>query len=392
MVDFTRTRSASSSAGVKVKHVGVDDHARTLSVGIAEEGVEARYFGQIEHKPEAVRRLLSKLASDGSTLVVWQEAGPCGYGLYRHVRQLGHRAHVVAPSLTPRRVGGRVKTDRRDSLTLAKLGRAGELTPVWVPDAGHEAIRDLVRSREDAVHAQRRARQQLNAFLLRHGRRYEQGQKWTVRFFRWLDRQRYDDAVAEMVFADYVQTVHAAADRITRIEQQMREVLAAWSLKPVIQSLLALRGVDVVTAMTVVGELGDLRRFESPRQLMAYLGLTPSENSSGPRTRRGGITKTGNARVRRVLIEAAWCYRHPARQSEHLQRKAKEAPPVAREIAWKAQRRLCKRYRALGGRGKLQTVVCTAIAREMCGFIWAICNAVWPTEASGSSGDPSLAL
>lgn len=369
-----------------IKHIGLDDHKDTISIGIAEAGIgEARYFGQIDHRPEAVRKAMEKLSAGGAKLVCWYEAGPCGYGLYRQLRALGHACHVVAPSLTPRRAGQRIKTDRRDGLTLARLGRAGELTPVWVPDAAHEAVRDLTRCREDAVAMQRQARQQLGAFLLRHGRRYDQGRKkWTRMFFDWLDTQKFEDAVAESVFNDYVTAVWSASQRVAQLERRMEELLPRWELGPVVEGLVALRGVDTVTAMTLVAELGDVRRFASPRQLMSYLGLVPSESSSGRTTRRGGITKTGNRHARRVLVEAAWCYRHPARMTRHMRKKADRAPAAAQAIALKAQHRLCKRYRRLTERGKLKVQACTAVARELSGFVWAIAREVWPKEAGGA--------
>lgn len=377
-----------------VKHVGLDDHKDSVCIAVADaDGGEVRAYGRIDHTPDQVSKLLTKLAKGGHQLVCWYEAGACGYGLYRQIMAAGHDCHVVAPSLTPRRAGDRVKTDQRDSVTLARLGRAGELTPVWVPDEAQEAMRDLTRLREDATKALRQARQQLSAFLLRHGRRYTEGRhKWTQMFTCWLDRQQFDHPVHQVVFAEYVQAEASAASRVTVIEKQMHEALAQWSLQPVVQALRALRGVDTVAAMTLIAELGDLRRFESPRQLMAYLGLVPSEHSSGAVMRRGAITKTGNGHARRILVESAWSYRHQARMSKHLKHKAAEAPPMAQAIAWKAQQRLCKRYRVLCAKGKLKVQVCAAIARELSGFVWAICCAMWPAEAQATSGGPSNLL
>ena len=377
-----------------LKHVGLDDHQDSICIAVADaDGGDVRAYGRIDNTPEQVNKLLTKLAAQGHKLVCWYEAGPCGYGLYRQIMAAGHQCHVVAPSLTPRRAGDRVKTDHRDSVTLARLGRAGELTPVWVPDEAQEAMRDLTRLREDATKALRQARQQLNAFLLRHGRRYSGGSaKWTTRFKRWLDTQYFDHSVQEVVFAEYVQAEASAASRVAVIEKQMHEALEQWSLRPVVQALRALRGVDTVAAMTLIAELGDLRRFDSPRQLMAYLGLVPSEQSSGNTKRRGGITRTGNSHARRILVESAWSYRYQARMTRHLKRKAADAPQVAQDIAWKAQQRLCKRYRTLGKQGKLNVQVCTAIARELSGFVWAISCAVWPAEAQAASGESSATL
>lgn len=367
----------------RIKHVGLDVHQDSISVSIAAStGGEARHEGPIAHEGQAVSKLLKRLSRSGEALVCWYEAGPCGYGLHRQIEGLGHRCHVVAPSLIPRRAGDRVKTDRRDSLSLARLGRAGELTPVWVPGPDHEAMRDLTRLREDAIRAQRQARQQLNAFLLRHGRRYRAGtSKWTQAYYDWLSGQQFQEGVGQLVFEEYVQAEAAACSRVKRLDDQMRQQLASWTLKPVVQALRALRGVDTVAAMTLVAELGDVRRFDSPRQLMAFLGLTPSEYSSGASIRRGGITRTGNGHARRILIESAWSYRFRARMTPHLRRKAAQAPPEAQEIAWKAQQRLCRRYRHLRQRGKPKNQVCAAIARELTGFIWAIGGATWPAEA-----------
>lgn len=375
-----------------LKHIGLDDHKDSICVAVADaDGGEVRAYGRIDHTPEQVGKLLTKLADGGHTLVCWYEAGACGYRLQRQIVAAGHACHVVAPSLTPRRAGDRIKTDQRDSVTLARLGRAGELTPVWVPDEEQEAMRDLTRLREDATKALRQARQQLSAFLLRQGRRYTDGvQKWTQTYMRWLDGLRFDYPVQQAVFDEYVQAEASASSRVSRVERQMHESLASWSLGPVVRALRALRGVDTVAAMTLVAELGDLRRFTSPRQLMAYLGLVPSEYSSGKATRRGGITKTGNGHARRILIESAWSYRHRARMSQHLKRKAADAPSVAQDIAWKAQQRLCKRYRVLNEKGKLKVQVTTAIARELVGFVWAIGCATWPAEAQATSGEPSL--
>jgi transposase len=279
---------------------------------------------------------------------------------------------VVAPSLTPRKSGDRIKTDRRDAVTLARLQRAGELTAVWVPEGEQEAIRDLTRIREDMKAAERHLRQRLGAFLLRHGRHYGGRSKWTQAHFRWLEGVRFEHPVQQIVFEEYVEAVKQAQDRVKALEEEMRRSLEDWSLAPVVRALMALRGLDMIGAMTVVAELGDISRFQSPRQLMAYLGLVPSEHSSGQRRTRGGITKTGNGHVRRILIEAAWCYRFPARKTAHLQRRAEKTSVQVQSIAWKAQKRLCMRYRHLIARGKLPVETCAAIARELAGFSWAI--------------------
>jgi len=355
------------------KYVGLDTHKDTIAVAVAEAvGGKARYYGEIPNTPEAVAKLANKLSPDGEVVSFCYEAGPCGYGIYRQLTRLGHACDVVAPSLIPTKAGDRVKTDRRDGESLARLHRAGELTPVWVPDEAREAIRDLTRCREDMKAMERRARQRLSAFLLRHGKVYTGKSKWTQAHLRWLERVKFELAVQQIVFEEYVDAVKQAQARVAGLEEEMRQALADWPLAPVVEALMALRGVKLITAMTVIAQLGDISRFDSPRQLMAYLGLVPSEHSSGKSRRRGGITKTGNGHVRRVLAEAAWCYRFQACKTAHLQRRAEKAGEAVQAIAWKAQKRLCRRYRHLVVRGKLKVQVCTAIARELAGFIWAI--------------------
>jgi len=287
---------------------------------------------------------------------------------------------VVAPSLIPRRAGDRVKTDRRDAASLARLHRAGELTAVWVPDTAHEAIRDLVRARLDAVHALRRARQQLSGFLLRQGCHYGRP-GWTKLHRRWLSNLKFEQAVHHLVLEDYIQAVETAEARRDRLTAQIEAMLPEWTLAPVVAALQTLRGMALVNAATLIAELGDLSRFTDPRQLMAYLGLVPSEHSSGATVKRGSITKAGNSAARRLLIEAAWCYRFPARVSRELLLRQENQPKLIRDIAWKGQVRLCARYRRLARTGKPANVVTAAIARELTGFIWAIARRV-PVTAS----------
>lgn len=356
------------------KYVGLDTHKDTIAVAVAEVGGgKPRYYGEIANTPKAISKLAGKLSPDGEVISFCYEAGPCGYGIYRQITGLGHECAVVAPSLIPTKPGDRVKTDRRDGESLARLHRAGELTPVWVPDREQEAMRDLTRAREDMKSMERKAKQRLNAFLLRHGRVYRTGKnKWTQMHFRWLARLKFQTGVQQIVFQEYLDTVEQMQSRVAGLEEEMRKALGDYALTPVVEALMALRGCKLITAMTVVAELGDITRFDSPRQLMAYLGLVPSEYSSGKSQRRGGITKTGNGHVRRVLVEASWCYRFPARKSAHLQQRARQTTEGIQAIAWKAQKRLCGRYRHLTNRGKLKVQVCTAIARELAGFIWAI--------------------
>jgi transposase len=368
--------------GDRITYVGLDVHKESIVVAVAEGGLrgEVREHGRIANTAAALDRLLRKLGQDGVKLRFCYEAGPCGYGIQRQLLTAGHECVVVAPSLIPKRAGDRVKTDRRDAASLARLHRAGELTAVWVPDAGHEAMRDLVRARLDAVHALRRARQQLSGFLLRQRRHYGRP-AWTKLHRRWLAGLRFEQAAHHLVLEDYIQAVDAAAARRDRLTAQIAALLPDWTLAPVVAALQTMRGMALVNAATLIAELGDLSRFANPRQLMAYLGLVPSEHSSGASVRRGGLTKAGNSAARRLLIEAAWCYRFPARVSRELLLRQEEQPKPIREIAWKAQLRLCARYRKLARSGKPANVVTAAIARELAGFIWAIARRVPPAAA-----------
>ena len=356
------------------KYVGLDTHKETIAVAVADAlGGKARYYGEITNTPEAIGKLVRSLCCDGEVISFCYEAGPCGYEVYHQIRGLGHHCSVVAPSLVPSKPGDRVKTDRRDCEKLSRLDRAGELTPVWVPDQEQEAMRDLTRAREDMKGLERITKQRLNAFLLRYSRIYQSGKsRWTQAHFRWLEGLKFELAVQQIVFQEYVDAVKQAEARVAGLVKEMEKALQSWDLAPVVEALMALRGVKLITAMTIMAELGDITRFDSPRQLMSFLGLVPSETSSGLTRRRGGITKTGNGHVRRVLVESAWCYRFPARKTAHLQRRAEKCSAAVQAIAWKAQKRLCGRYTHLLNRGKLKVQVCTAIARELVGFIWAI--------------------
>ncbi len=365
-----------------ITYVGLDVHKADVVVAVAEGGVrgEVRDYGRIVNTPAALGRLVRKLDHGGVTLRFCYEAGPCGYGIQRHLVASGHECIVVAPSLIPKRPGDRVKTDRRDAASLAKLHRAGELTAVWVPDAGHEAIRDLVRARLDAVHALRRARQQLSGFLLRQGCHYGRP-AWTKLYRRWLAGLKFEQAMHHIVLEDYIGAVELAQARRDRLTAQIETNLPDWTLAPVVAALQTMRGMALVNAATLIAELGDLSRFANPRQLMAYLGLVPSEHSSGASVKRGGITKAGNSAARRVLIEAAWTYRFPARLSRELLLRQESQPKPIREIAWQAQLRLCARYRKLAQTAKPANVVTTAIARELAGFVWAVARQAPVTAA-----------
>lgn len=360
------------------KYVGLDVHKETIAVSIADAGrSKARHYGTIKNTSAAVSALLKKINPNGDVLEFCYEAGPCGYGLYRQLMAGGHACQVVAPTLIPKRASDKVKTDRRDSVRLGELLRAGELTPVWVPDTTQEAIRDLVRARDDLKVSQRQARQQLMAFLLRHSLSWTGGKKnWTKGFWHWLEAIQMPDANQHFALKEYIDTVRYFSDRLQGIEKQMLAAKKGWSLEPIVEGLMAMRGVNLITAMGVVAELGDLSRFSKPTQLMAYLGLIPSEHSSGENRRQGAITKSGNGQVRRLLIESAWCYRFAARKSRDIEQRAQMSSPEVQAIAWKAQRRLCARYRALSERGMSSCKVVTAVARELSGFIWAVVQQV----------------
>jgi transposase len=362
----------------KLRYLGLDVHAETIAVAIAEADGESRSLGLIPNRPDPIARLIRKLGPP-ARLRACYEAGPCGYVLYWQLTRLGVHCDVVAPTLVPTKAGDRVKTDRRDALKLARSYRAGDLTPVWVPDAASEALRDLVRAREAAKQDQLRARHRLGKFLLRRGVSRPQGMRpWTQRHRAWLATLRFGEPAQEATWVDYLHEVDHAAERVARLEQAIDRAVAAAppAIQAVIAALQALRGVQQVAAATIVSEVGPLTRFAHPRQLMAYSGTVPSEYSTGDHIRRGAITKTGNAHLRRVLIEAAWAYRHRPSCTGALRQRQRDLPEPIRAIAWQAQVRLCHRYRWLTARGKLKPQVVTAIGRELLGFIWAIGGAL----------------
>jgi len=358
--------------------VGLDVHKASIEIALADHAGEARRYGEIGGDAASVDRAVRKLRSVHRDLLFVYEAGPCGFWLYRRLLSQGLACMVVSPSMTPRRAGERIKTDRRDALKLARLARAGELTPIYVPDESDEAMRDLVRTREDAVAMQRQARQRLQALLLRNEIRYPQRTTWTQAHRRWLGHVKLPQPAQQIAFEEYVQAVQEASARLERLEAAIGIALEQWRWKPVVHALQALRGVRTLHAVRIVAELGDLTRFKSPRQLMGYLGLIPSEHSSGQRRRQGSITKAGNSSARRALVEAAHVYRFPARVSRGIARRQSSLDPRICATAWKAQLRLCARYRKLAARGINRNKVVVAVARELSGFVWAIGREVKP--------------
>lgn len=359
----------------RIKFVGLDVHAESITVAVAEQDGEVRPLGVIPNRVESIRKLVKKLGPVGQLRFCY-EAGPTGYVVYWQLTTLGAKCEVVAPTLVPVKSGDRVKTDRRDALKLARNYRAGELTPVWVPDAAHEALRDLVRAREAAKKDQLRSRHRLIKFLLRHGRRPPTGVKpWTLNYLSWVKHEvHFEQMAQEATLLDYLQEVEHAELRIARLNLAIEEAvkLTPPKMRAVIEALQALRGVAQVTAATIVAEAGEVSRFTVARQLMGYGGIVASEHSSGESTWRGGITKTGNAHLRRVIVEAAWSYRHRPSVGESLRKRQALVSEEIREIAWKAQHRLHTRYRKLMARGKEKEKVVTAVARELLGFVWAI--------------------
>jgi len=357
-----------------VRFIGLDVHAETIAVAVAEPDGEVRSLGGIPNRPESIQKLVKKLGPT-KQLRVCYEAGPTGYVVYWQLTALGVRCEVVAPTLVPVKAGDRVKTDRRDALKLARSYRAGDLTPVWVPDTAHEALRDLVRAREAAKKDQLRARHRLGKFLLRQGRRPPTAmQAWTQKHLRWVKTVHFEHAAQEATLLDYLHEVEHMADRIGRLEGAIDEAVktAPERMRTVIDALQALRGIALVSAVTIAAEVGELSRFAKPRQLMGYSGAVSSEDSTGRRIRRGAITKTGNAHLRRVVIEAAWAYRYRPAVGAPLRKRQASVSDEVKAIAWKAQHRLHARYRHLTAQGKCKQQTVTAIGRELLGFIWAI--------------------
>jgi transposase len=363
---------------IATKFIGLDVHKDTLAVAVADDSGEreVRFHGTIPNTPDALRRFIARLSGPGVELRCCYEAGACGYGIYRQLKRLGVACIVIAPSMRPRRPGERVKTDRRDAITLARLLRAGELASVWVPDEGHEAVRDVVRARRQAKQDLTAAKQSLLSFLLRQERRFSGRSTWSRAHWRWLGEQAFASPHQQLVFGEGIRRIEEAQARCDRLDLALAEAVAGWRLAPLVQALQALRGIGLVVAATLVAEIGDLSRFETPKQLMSWLGLVPSEHSSGRRTRRGAITKSGNGHARSMLAEASWSYRHPAREERRYRMRLEGLPEEIRAIGWRAQVRLCQRFRHLMAMGKPLPKVNTAIARELAGFVWDVARRV----------------
>lgn len=365
--------SISADDSVQIKpyagYVGLDVHKDSIAVAVAYAGREApESWGTIPNTKKAVTKLVDRLYLEKKTFLLCYEAGPCGYALYQNLTAMGMDCRVVAP---PR--NEKIKTDRRDALRLARLLRAGELVEIWVPDQEQEAVRDLCRCRADFKAQQQKLRQQLNAFVLRHGHHWPTNRKrWTQKHLEWLESLDFSYDYQSEVRDEYIAAVRMSSSRMTDLDQKLNQALQDWSWAPLANSLMALRGFDKLSAVTLLSELGDISRFGSPNQLMGYLGLVPCVYSSGAHRRTGGVTQAGNRHARQVLVESAWCYRFPARQTAYMNRKAEGASAYAQAISWKAQKRLCRRYRKLTAAGKNQKVVCVAIARELTGFVWDI--------------------
>ena len=359
-------------------YVGLDVHKESIAVAYVakDHDAEVIYLGTIGTRQCDIDHLIRKMQSKAKHLVFVYEAGPCGYWLYRYLTKKEYDCWVVAPSLIPKKPGDRVKTDRRDAVQLARLMRSGDLTRVYVPTVEDEAIRDLTRAREDTLRDLKSAKFRLKAFLLRQDIRYVGRANWNPAHLRWLSEVVCPTPAQQIVFQEYVRAVNEHTERLQRLEQELQEQVKSWRLHPVVDALQALRGVQFTAAVTMVAEIGDLTRFDTPRELMKFLGLIPSEYSSGDQRRQGSITKAGNTHARRVLVEGAWAYRYPAKVSRHLQLRLETQPKMIQDISWKAQVRLCKRYRQLVARGKHPNVVTVAIARELTGFMWAIAKQV----------------
>jgi transposase len=355
-----------------ITHVGLDAHAERIVIATLTGQAREPEVRDIPNDPKVIRRTFQRLAAEAYELRCCYEAGPCGFELHRQLTAMGIACEVVAPSLIPVRAGDRVKTDRRDASKLARLYRAGELTTITVPSVEQEAVRDLVRARDDVRKDLTAARHRLGKFLIRHGRIYSAGKNWTQRFWAWASKLVFEQESERITFDHYAREVEHLVARRAELDREIERIARTEPYAAAVGKLACLRGISTLSALALVAEIGDFRRFESPRQFMAYVGLVPREYSSGGKERRGGITKTGNGHVRRLLVEAAWSYRHRPALGERIQAALKGQPPAVVEYARKAQVRLHRRYTRLVSRGKKSQVAVTAVARELCAFTWGI--------------------
>lgn len=367
----------------KLIYVGLDVHKESIAVATAMHGdTTVEFHSHIGGTLNALDKMIKTLSKPDVELRFVYEAGPCGYVIYRHLKKRSLNCAVVAPSLIPSKPGDRVKTDRRDAQQLARLFRAGELTSIYIPDEDDEAIRDLVRARENASSDQCKARQRLKGFLLRSGHRYQGRANWSAAHLRTLAGIKFPYPAQQIAFQEYVEAVTVAAERLERLTKAVESALVGWKREPVVRALMSMRGIAVLNAMILVAEAGDLTRFDSPSSLMSYFGLVPSEHSSGEKRSLGKITKAGNGACRKALVEAAHHYRMAPRVGVPLQKRQASQSKEVRAIALKAQQRLNSRYKLLMARHKKTVVVVTALAREMCGFVWAIaCQVSAPEKA-----------
>ncbi len=357
----------------KVRYVGLDVHKDSIVIAVAEQGRDAaREVGTFPSDWVSLEKQLRRL-SVGFTLKLCYEAGPTGFELHRRLVEAGYDNQVIAPSLIPKKPGERIKTDRRDAAKLARCLRAGDLTAVYVPDEDTEALRDLERARDAAKKAETTSKHQLSKFLLRHGRRWDDGSNWTLKHFAWIRQQSFEHEAQRRVLRDYLKALEDATERVKRLTDDVKELVATSTLAPLVTGFQSMRGVATISSVVVAAEIGDLRRFDSAKSFMSFVGLVPSESSSGKRTRRGSITKTGNRHVRRILVEAAWHYYKPAQMSRTLRARNALVSDEVRKIAWKAQKRLHRKFHHLVyEKGKPPQVAVIAVARELAGFLWAI--------------------